>query len=44
LLGIIFKPREEIISELVDILWYPSETIRNFNISLEEVAEYNLKK
>ena len=37
-------PREEIISELGDILWYLSETARNFNISLEEVAEYNLKK
>ena len=36
--------REEIISELGDILWYLSETARNFNISLEEVAEYNLKK
>ena len=37
-------PREEIISELGDILWYLSETARRFNISLEEVAEYNLKK
>jgi len=36
--------KEEIISELGDILWYLSETARNFNISLEEVAEYNLKK
>jgi len=37
-------PREEIISELGDILWYLSETARNFDISLEEVVEYNLKK
>ena len=37
-------PREEIMSELGDILWYLSETARNFDISLEEVVEYNLKK
>ncbi len=37
-------PREEIISELGDILWYLSEIARRFDISLEEVAEYNIKK
>jgi NTP pyrophosphatase (non-canonical NTP hydrolase) len=36
--------REEILSELGDVLWYLSELARRFDISLEEVAEYNLKK
>jgi len=36
--------REEILSELGDILWYTSELARQFGFTLEEVAKYNLEK
>lgn len=33
-----------LISELGDVLWYLSETCTQFNISLDDVANYNIKK
>lgn len=36
--------KEELMSELGDVLWYLSETARQLGIDLEDVAEYNLKK
>jgi len=36
--------REDIKSELGDVLWYLSELALTYNISLEEVAKSNLEK
>ncbi|MDE1857039.1 MAG: nucleoside triphosphate pyrophosphohydrolase family protein [Candidatus Micrarchaeota archaeon] len=36
--------REDIISELGDILWYLSQTAKEFGTDLDEVAQYNVKK
>ncbi|MCW1292577.1 MAG: nucleoside triphosphate pyrophosphohydrolase family protein [Candidatus Rehaiarchaeum fermentans] len=36
--------KEELTSELGDVLWYLSEVARQLDINLNDVAEYNLKK
>lgn len=36
--------RQEIVQELGDVLWYVAEIASSLNVTLEEVAEYNLKK
>lgn len=36
--------RETIVDELGDILWYIAATAARLNISLDELAEYNLQK
>lgn len=36
--------REKLVGELGDVLWYLTTTAASQNISLEEVAEYNIAK
>ncbi len=38
------KSREEISSELGDVLWYLAQFATELNVSLDEIAQANLKK
>jgi len=38
------QDREEMKGELGDVLWYISQIAREFDVSLEDIAEVNLKK